>query len=64
MPETSVDKNHLSARPENHVGLAWEVFAVEAISEAERVDKPPDDHLWLSVAVSDPRHSLRPLFST
>lgn len=45
MPETTVDEDHLSPGRKDEVGTPWKIFAVEAVSVAQRKRDSSDEHL-------------------
>lgn len=58
MPEATVDKDGLAARPEDKVWLSGEVFAVEPVPVAHGVNQPAHDHLGLRVRGFDRSHDV------
>lgn len=45
MPETSMEKYHLSSRAEDQIGAAWQLLLVELVSVALRMKQAADTHL-------------------
>lgn len=56
VPETAVNEDDLLRRSEHQIGLARQIFAMEAIAIAERGDSAADDEFGLGVRGLDRRH--------
>ena len=45
MPETPVNENNLSKRPEYQIGLAGKIRSMQSVAKAHCVDHSPHGHL-------------------
>jgi hypothetical protein len=59
VPKTAVNEHHGMQSRENKVWLAWKLLCVQPVAEPECMQAPPEQHLWLRVLRSDPRHHPR-----
>ena len=60
VPEAAVNETHRSESTKHQVGSTGEVTVVQAVSETERMDCPPEYELRNSVPASDSCHHARP----
>jgi hypothetical protein len=56
MPETTVDKNYLSAAREHQVRLSRQQLATKTETVAHSMNKAPNDNLRGSIPASNPAH--------
>lgn len=56
MPETPVNKNHLSPAGKDYVGSSWKVLAMQPKSAARPVDKPAHGFFGIRIALPNPLH--------
>ena len=58
MPETTMDKDNLATGRHDYVRRSRQVFPVKPEAITHRVKRTADNQLWLSVDLSDARHSV------
>jgi hypothetical protein len=58
VPKTTIRENNGFSGTHHQVGTAWKSLDVQAISNAERIDKPADDHLRFGVSRPNARHQF------
>ncbi len=56
VPKTTMDENHLVARPKNQVWFSREILSVEAITVAHSMYKSSDEEFWLRVLRANRLH--------
>ena len=64
MPETAVDKNHLTQARKNEVRLAWQVLSMKPKTVTKCMSNLAYDHLSFGVLAPDFCHAPAPLFRT
>lgn len=63
MPEAAMNKDYLLLRAKHQIGFAWKVFPVQPITEAQGMDKLPDNQLRLHIFGFDRSHVPAALLS-
>jgi hypothetical protein len=47
VPKAAVDKNDLSARPENEIGFTGQIRTMQPVAKTHAMDNLADQKLWL-----------------
>ncbi|TCP99543.1 hypothetical protein C8J46_103431 [Sphingomonas sp. PP-F2F-A104-K0414] len=56
MPEAAVDEDRCTVSRKDKVGFSWQVFRMQPVAKACRVQRLPDRQLGFGMAAPDRRH--------